>query len=274
MAFRHEAVNQGLVLALSHCLWSLSIWPAVWSQLFVLWFLLFMCSTTPAFILWLPGHLPPVFQVSCLAESVLGLSSCILLVWAPACACLMCDPCTGCPLPETLWYKQRSDPSLGVRCRGRLHSDTPSCWEALMLTTCLWSICLSTKTIIVSSSSSRLFSKWRPVQLPGHMIGSATSKQTRNLKPWWGFSTGNCGCLHFAQAKSVPVCEAKYTTAPLSGLDMQIVLGERKCSLWREHRNVRPPFHVCQPQKAGVYFASPKISTKFSHEKPMPISLH
>lgn len=165
VAFRHEAVNRRLVLGLSHRLSSLSIWPAVWPQsavpfsrasVVVLWFLLFTCSRTPAFILWLRACLPPVFQVSCLTESVLGISSRILLVpamwlvWAPACTCLMCDPCTGCPLPETLSRKQRSDPSLGVRYRGRLHSDTLSWWEALMLITSLWSICLSTKTTILS----------------------------------------------------------------------------------------------------------------------------
>lgn len=30
VAFRHEAANRRLVLGLSHCLSSLSIWPAVW----------------------------------------------------------------------------------------------------------------------------------------------------------------------------------------------------------------------------------------------------
>lgn len=247
VAFRHEAVNQGLVLALSHCLWSPSIWPVVWSQK---WGAIFQskcnCSVVsivyvlknPSFyslVTWPPPNSlsglvfgwerPGNLQLHLAGPSrmfCLGSCLCLFDVW----------PMHRLPLTwDALMQTKEWPVSLGVRYRGRLHSDTPSWWEALMLITCLWSVCLSTKTIIICPSSSRLFSKWRPVQLPGHMIGSATSKQIRNLKPWWGFSTGNWGHLHFAQAKSVLVCEAKYTAAPLPGLDTQIALGERKCSL-------------------------------------------
>lgn len=140
MAFQCKMVNLRLVLALSHCLSSLNIWPAVGPKsmmpfsrvsVAVLWFLLFTCLRTPAFILWLPAHLPPDVQVSCVAKSILGISSGILLVpatwlaWAPACACLMCAPCTGCPLPARL-RANKGVTQLWVRPRRRLHSDTLS----------------------------------------------------------------------------------------------------------------------------------------------------
>lgn len=53
--------------------------------------------------------------------------------------------------------------------------------------------------------------------------------------------------------------------ALLPSLDMQIVLGESKHSLWRDNTNLRSKLHSYQLHKTGVYFAGPKTSKEFSH---------
>lgn len=135
-----KTANPRLVLALSHCLSSLSIWPAAGpkstvpfsrARVAVLWFLLFTCLRTLASVPWLPAHLPPVVQVPRLAKSVLGISSGILLVpatwlvWAPACACLKCAPFAGCSSSCRL-RANKGVTHLWMPPRGRLCSDTLS----------------------------------------------------------------------------------------------------------------------------------------------------
>lgn len=175
---------------------------------------------------------------------VAGLGSCLCM--------LNSCPMHRLPLTHEAWCKQRSDPPLG---EGEGCAQTP-CPDAnhppliQLPFNCTYHLPL----VFLQAPKEALHScqgTCEEVPDPSRSQISSLGQDFRQvIEGVCVFHTSLC---------------AKSMAASLPSLDMQIVPGESKHSLWRGNTNLGPKLHSCQPHKTGVYFASPKTSKKFSH---------